>query len=1536
MINREEAVDTLKRYWKVDKFQFLAVLEKAKNLDGTFKNFGFFKLKKDDRNLSYPLTDGYNNKLAVSVFIPDARQLQDGKSYLVVAQIADEKDRIKQNNPFLLQLTELFDVEQNLNSVSPKDFIATWFGKKGENPGDAASIASQLKLNQLELYTQTKRFVFELIQNADDMPVKGKDVEINIRLLKDYFIFQHTGLYFDRENVKAISDAAQSTKKNDETKTGYKGIGFKSVFSDSEQVFIYSRDYSFKFDKTAPIYKDFKKLYEPYWSKLTTEARNQFFIDYRDQEGKYTNTDNIPWQIKPIWIDLKDYPTDLAPCIQTSKNVNIALGVGQAKIDEKRYDSMIRELVADPRFLLFLRHTKKIIYTDQNNIDTFIEVAKTENETRVFANNKLESVYSSYQDDILINNDAFTQGKFDLQHIEIEKGKWVFRNKEGKILENIPEKLGKLKETTLSFAVKQIEKGKIAPVSESESILYNYLPTSDYNYKFPFIVNADFVSKTDREGILAENIWNHYLFFHIGYSLVKWVNTLVDKGFISSALKVLPRILLDESNVDRHDINASFNRGLKKGIAEIAFLLSHDRKKVKCTESIYDSSGLASIIGPKAFQQFLRTDKELVNWRFDDQELNIPYLNIVCANKKLVLEKLSNPQSLQILNQSILALSSEKYVKFLEWLNQASFDYATLSKLEFLRFGTSYYSLLSINVEYSTLFIDDAIISSIPKSLLDNSALVSDLSYTDYPNLLSVIQKNTYLSVSAEYATKVVNVFSSKIFNLSITNRLSIIAALRKINSIDLKYVAKLQWFKNNLGELKSLQELYDPDGFVYSSNYNSLFISDSEYKLLSRELQKELKSFVSLLDDDSYKLNFRSSSLSTTDDIELRFLNKFIDLAQDDANIYKKLAQKIQINEYFIDGELWADELVLKYVDNVQKEQSHLFKLVQIHTDLQTKNNLLEELLKIIPHSENKIVEALRNEIFHLKEFPVSKIDFYLRTELKGNLNYDQVLFLVIRNWIIQKNIIDLKSSTISLTEADKVRLMDTIYSIGISHQSYSIRENGEDVKFIEKDKFAVIDNDILAPEEQLSPWLINWINRDPARLDFLVALGCFGTDNIHYKIRQALKNQQIAEVCDLISSISNHLALLHNTTNYIKTFAEKVFLDNTACVLLIIEYYNKLSSFNLTSNANFNYPTLDLINNRFVFKDLLSISKFYKYNNAISAEYYDKIISYVRDTGSVFIPDKLELPNKFLSRVKSIEIEKSVNEDVLKASSQLYNAEYYQAWSKKDRYPIYICEHEFIPFRSKFEDLILTENFYSEHLIYKVGSCYYVCRSEISEIPFNLNNIPSDDWKGLVEQSYFFKKSSDKKNDDSKTKYDLSEEEAEAFSKLFGYNLSKPDRGIWSALAIFKAIRFYEDKGYNLSSVVLDLEQVIKQTYFTITINGVSTRIYPRSARKNLLFVSIQLWNVMVQIPTIIYCLSKKGEPVIVEDVKSLIDQDKNVIFKISADNSDHRKEIIDSYFSGKNINDYQYNKAVSATMILRLNKDSEYNSVFDGMDY
>ena len=97
-------------------------------------------------------------------------------------------------------------------------------------PDQATNQASSLDALSKDLYTDSKRFVYELLQNADDSAEGGSTVKVWIKAIGDVLIVAHSGKVFDERDVNGLCHVNNGTKKADSTKTGYKGIGFKFVF----------------------------------------------------------------------------------------------------------------------------------------------------------------------------------------------------------------------------------------------------------------------------------------------------------------------------------------------------------------------------------------------------------------------------------------------------------------------------------------------------------------------------------------------------------------------------------------------------------------------------------------------------------------------------------------------------------------------------------------------------------------------------------------------------------------------------------------------------------------------------------------------------------------------------------------------------------------------------------------------------------------------------------------------------------------------------------------------------------------------------------------------------------------------------------------------------------------------------------------------------------------------------------------------------------------------------------------------------------
>ena len=103
------------------------------------------------------------------------------------------------------------------------------------------------------LYSKDTRFVFELIQNADDtkysIAYAGSEApSLCFSLYQDRIVVDSNEDGFSPEDIWAICRINASTKTNVRGYIGEKGIGFKSVFKVAKKVHVQSEPYSFAFE----------------------------------------------------------------------------------------------------------------------------------------------------------------------------------------------------------------------------------------------------------------------------------------------------------------------------------------------------------------------------------------------------------------------------------------------------------------------------------------------------------------------------------------------------------------------------------------------------------------------------------------------------------------------------------------------------------------------------------------------------------------------------------------------------------------------------------------------------------------------------------------------------------------------------------------------------------------------------------------------------------------------------------------------------------------------------------------------------------------------------------------------------------------------------------------------------------------------------------------------------------------------------------------------------------------------------------------
>jgi hypothetical protein len=93
-----------------------------------------------------------------------------------------------------------------------------------------------------DLYPDNAHFIYELLQNAED----ALATTVEFTLAADRLTVSHDGKRpFSIADIESITNVGQSTKKDDTTKIGKFGVGFKAVFAYTTRPEIRSGAHSF-------------------------------------------------------------------------------------------------------------------------------------------------------------------------------------------------------------------------------------------------------------------------------------------------------------------------------------------------------------------------------------------------------------------------------------------------------------------------------------------------------------------------------------------------------------------------------------------------------------------------------------------------------------------------------------------------------------------------------------------------------------------------------------------------------------------------------------------------------------------------------------------------------------------------------------------------------------------------------------------------------------------------------------------------------------------------------------------------------------------------------------------------------------------------------------------------------------------------------------------------------------------------------------------------------------------------------------------
>ncbi len=422
------------------------------------------------------------------------------------------------------------------------------------NPTQAVNQADSITALSVDLYTDANRFIYELLQNADDSSCKADGGKVWIKVFNDELVVAHSGKVFDEKDIRGICNINNGTKKSDLKKTGYKGIGFKSVFGQSNNVVIYTDGEFFRFDS---FYN-----FEWKWDK-----------SQREWENENNRTFQYPWQIIPICTESTEIGAEIR--------------------------NFISEIGASVATILKINHIKETIDAIQNlsqNINMFLFL---KNITEINFEDKVITIDRSNTNRIILNKGEISQKEWLIKNVNLN----VSEDLRNTLLVEryIPPKLLEANNIEMIFAT-QIDKNGIVILDKKDRVLYSYLPTGETKYALPVLVNTSFLISANRESIHKDSKWNQWLFECISYEIFKWISELVISKISFEAYKLIP-----EETLFGDDLGKSYNRGIKKAKEDIAFILSRKNTMIKISEALIDFTYLSekNFVGEEPIKNYI-------------------------------------------------------------------------------------------------------------------------------------------------------------------------------------------------------------------------------------------------------------------------------------------------------------------------------------------------------------------------------------------------------------------------------------------------------------------------------------------------------------------------------------------------------------------------------------------------------------------------------------------------------------------------------------------------------------------------------------------------------------------------------------------------------------------------------------------------------------------------------------------------------------------------------------------------------------------
>ena len=412
-----------------------------------------------------------------------------------------------------------------------------------------------------DLSSNELTFLYELIQNAVDHPNRNfnNNVSINFEVFNNFLLVNHNGALFTENNFESITGIlyGEQIQEGERNRIGYKGIGFKSVFRFTDNAYIRSGNFSFRFSKAE-------------------------------------SGGDKPWEVLPLFQLEKDM-VDKIPKFDFF-NAPVAFAFEFNSEQSKNYViKYLNQLSENPYLLIFLENLIQLkikapsLTFTENNVSRSFQALEVNFVKEKTIKDEFDSI------NLFVNHSSHSEWLIYTKNDVVISDVEVINELLDESVTSVPAKMRHFRTPRITIAL------PIKPLKDDIINLFTYLPLSNSKFKLPFLVNADFIPDLDRTDIIYNLKYNNEVLKFVAITLQEFSQKLAINNQFEYLNTLLPDFNIEYQSSGNVIVNNLFDNLPQ---TKIEFNGHH----LSISNIAIDKSGFVSSFGLESYNTLIDSD----------------------------------------------------------------------------------------------------------------------------------------------------------------------------------------------------------------------------------------------------------------------------------------------------------------------------------------------------------------------------------------------------------------------------------------------------------------------------------------------------------------------------------------------------------------------------------------------------------------------------------------------------------------------------------------------------------------------------------------------------------------------------------------------------------------------------------------------------------------------------------------------------------------------------------------------------------------